>query len=199
MGAGPLGPHLAHALGFAQAAGWACGRSAWPPALDLGSGGGLPGLVLALALAGSGWTLLDSRRRSGAFLSEAVARLGLDGRVRVVLARAEDAGRDAVHRGRYGLVVARGFGPPAVTAECGAPLLEQGGRLVVSDPPEAAAGRWPAAGLASLGLRRVTTGGLAAGHFTVLAQVEPCPSRFPRRPGLASKRPLFHVERQLHT
>ena len=123
LGPGPVAPQIAHALAFGTVA---------SPALDLGSGGGLPGLVLAEADPDSTWVLLDSRSRSVVFLREAVATLGLGDRVEVLEARAEDAGRALSHRGRYHLVVARGFAPPAVTAECAAPLLVAGGRLVVS-------------------------------------------------------------------
>lgn len=146
---------------------------------------------MARARPESRWVLLDSRARSGDFLADAVAQLGLDDRVAVVVARAEDAGRDPHHRARYGLVVARGFGPPAVTAECAAPLLERGGRLVVSEPPNPTGDRWPERSLAEFGLRLSNTRGFSEAHFAVLEQVTPCPARFPRRAGIPAKRPRF--------
>jgi len=92
------------------------------------------------------------------------------------------------------VVTARSFGPPAVVAECAAPLLRTGGWLVVSEPPdqsdEEAARRWPAEPLAQLGLRpgeRLQ----AAFDYRVLSQAEPCPERFPRRNGVPARRPLF--------
>ncbi len=160
-------------------------------ALDLGTGAGLPGLVLAMSWAASRWVLLDSRRRSVAFVTETVERLGLGGRVDVVLGRAEELGRQVEHRGRYALVTARGFGPPAVTAECGAPFLRVGGRLVVSEPPGSAGRRWPEDALEQLGLRLRNVLGKDGGTFAVLEQVVACPSRFPRRSGVPAKRPLF--------
>jgi 16S rRNA (guanine527-N7)-methyltransferase len=165
-------------------------------ALDLGSGGGLPGLVLALVDAAMRWTLLDGRERSAAFLSEAVAELGLEDRVRVVLGRAEEVGRDPDHRGRYGLVVARGFAPPAVAAECAAALLEIGGHLVVSEPPGSRGERWPDEPLAGLGMcwRGIVRGSGAT--LATLEQVHPAPDRFPRRTGVPAKRPLFDVSRE---
>jgi hypothetical protein len=97
--------------------------------------------------------------------------------------RAEVLGRDPAQRGRNDLVVARGFAAPAVTVECGAPLLAVGGRLVTSEPPGMRA--WPAPALESLGL--VAEG--RRGSVMVLRQAALCPERFPRRsPG---KRPLF--------
>ena len=168
------------------------------PALDLGSGGGLPGLVLAHAHPERAWTLLDSRRRSVEFLREAVGALELAGRVTVAEGRAEEVGRDPYHRGRYQQVVARGFGPPAVTAECAAPLLAAGGRLVVSEPPGSVGERWPADALEKLGLRLVAVRRFHQGSFAVLEQASTCPDMFPRRTGVPAKRPLW-VSRETST
>lgn len=130
LGPAPVDAHLAHARGFAVAV-------EAPPTrfLDLGSGGGVPGLVLAELWPGAQAVLLEAGERRCGFLREAVGRLGLDGRVAVVRQRAEEAGRSPTWRGGFDLVVARSFGPPAVTAECAAPFLRVGGRLVVSEPP----------------------------------------------------------------
>jgi 16S rRNA (guanine527-N7)-methyltransferase len=187
IGPGPLEPQVHHALGMGEAA----GGSPEGAALDLGTGGGLPGLVLATHWPASRWVLLDSRRRSVDFCREAVGRLNLGVRVEVIQARAEVAGRDPRHRGRYDLVTARGFGPPAVTAECAAPLLASGGRLVVSEPPGAAGGRWPERGLSPLGLELVAVAAAGEAGFALLQQVAPCPDGFPRREGVPRKRPLF--------
>jgi 16S rRNA (guanine527-N7)-methyltransferase len=136
---------------------------------------------------------VESNRRRAAFLARAVTELALSDRVTVWPARAEEAGRAPDHRGAYELVTARSFGPPAVTAECGAPLLAVGGCLVVSDPPEWQPARWPTAGLALLGLRLVRLIRTTAA-YVVLTQVEDCPDRYPRRTGVPQRRPLFHVE-----
>jgi 16S rRNA (guanine527-N7)-methyltransferase len=141
--------------------------------------------VLALRWPTTSWTLVDASERRCRFLDAAITELGLDGRVRVAQGRAEVLGRDPVLRGAFALVTARSFGPPGVTAECGAPFLEVGGRLLVSEPPEAAP-RWP---------DEVALLGLAVGErvsgIQILAQVTPCPDRFPRRTGVPAKRPLF--------
>jgi 16S rRNA (guanine527-N7)-methyltransferase len=108
---------------------------AGPLFLDLGSGGGLPGLVVAEAWPECAGVLLDANRRKTAFLDEAVASCGWGERISVVCSRAEVAGRDAGMRGRFDLVVARAFAPPPVTAECAAPFLRLGGTLVVAEPP----------------------------------------------------------------
>jgi 16S rRNA (guanine527-N7)-methyltransferase len=135
LGPGSLRVQVAHALGFADAV-----RTAPERVLDLGSGGGVPGLVLAAHWASSEVVLLDAAERRCAFLAESVASLGWADRVRVVRSRAEAAGRREDLRGGFDVVVARGFGPPAATAECGAPFLVVGGRLIVSEPPAGTGG-----------------------------------------------------------
>lgn len=108
----------------------------------------------------------------------------------MVTARAEESGRDPGMRAGFDVVVARSFGAPAVTAECAAPLLKVGGRLIVAEPPGGAADRWPAQALGELCLRAVTTVTKPTA-FQVLEQMAPCPDRYPRRTGVPAKRPLF--------
>lgn len=185
LGPGPIRDHLEHARAYAAVA--AVSRSSL--AIDLGSGGGVPGLVLACELPETRWVLLDAHHGRTSFLADAVASLGLTTRVTVVTARAEVVGRDESHRGCYEAVVSRGFGRPAVVAECGAPLLRVSGHLVVSEPPETT-DRWPATGLASVGLRFEA---LHPGppRLTSMVQERTCPDRFPRRVGVPAKRPLW--------
>lgn len=157
--------------------------------LDLGSGAGVPGLVLALDWPDSRWTLLDSNRRSTAFLAEAVRGLGLGDRVSLVAQRAEEAAVVGPHRERYSLAVARAVGPAAVVAEYLAPLLAPRGVAVVSEPP-GAPDRWDPGGLSTLGLElhAQRTEPVAA---AVLRRIGQVPARFPRRTGVAAKRPLW--------
>jgi 16S rRNA (guanine527-N7)-methyltransferase len=179
LGPGPVEDHIEHALRFVATA-------PRPPRrfLDLGSGGGVPGLVLADAWPDSFAVLLDGSDRRAAFLRRAVVRLDLQARAEVVAERAELAGRRPAWRGEFDLVVARGFGPPALTAECGAPFLELGGHLLVSEPPERA-DRWPPEGVGMLGLAPEA----AIGGIRCLVQAAACPEIYPRRrPG---RPPLF--------
>jgi 16S rRNA (guanine527-N7)-methyltransferase len=209
LGPGSLDLHLRHAQGFAQVA---LALSAERPArasrlraVDLGSGGGLPGLVVAQAWPDLELALFEASGRRGAFLRRSVERLGLSARVRVFEGRAEELGRDGELRGAFDGVLARSFGKPAVVAECAAPLLRQGGWLVVSEPPAPprsgasgdAAGaeiprgdRWPAEGLRAFGLQAVGPV-QAVFEYQALRQVAPCPERFPRRNGVPAKKPLF--------
>lgn len=186
VGPGELAPHVAHAEGFAAAIADESPRLA----IDLGSGGGLPGLVLAFCWPASRWMLVDAGKQRCEFLLEAVTSLGLGDRVQVRRGRAEELAREVAVRHKADVVVARAFGPPAVVAECAAGFLRAGGLLVVSEPPGADGGRWDHDDeLALLGQRRRGTG--AAGSYQVIEQVDPCPDRFPRRVGIPAKRPLF--------
>lgn len=189
LGPTSLDEQIEHALAFITA----CDRTP-RHVLDLGSGGGLPGLVLAaLAWPDTSWCLLDGGTRRAAFLRQAITELAMAHRVTVDDRRAEDAGRDPAVRGGFDLVVARSFGKPAVVAECAAPFLEVGGYLVVSEPPQEDVDveeRWPQDALTALGLlRRSYVPGPPA--FVVLEQVSSCPDHSPRRVGIPAKRPLF--------
>ncbi|HUF33659.1 MAG TPA: RsmG family class I SAM-dependent methyltransferase [Acidimicrobiales bacterium] len=185
LGPGPVEAHVAHAAAFLPL------LPAEGRLVDLGSGGGLPGLVLARARPALEVVLLDAHQRRTAFLVDALDRLDLATRAVVVADRAEVVGRSVDHRGAAACVVARSFGPPPVTAECAAPLLALGGRLIVSEPPASEVGdRWPPDGLAEVGM---TVAQVVDGppRLVVLTQEQPCPDRFPRRTGIPAKRPLW--------
>ncbi|MDH3754887.1 MAG: class I SAM-dependent methyltransferase [Acidimicrobiia bacterium] len=184
IGPRALDDHIRHAVGFATACGPAPGRAA-----DLGSGGGLPALVLAEMWPSTSWTLIERRDRAAGRLDVMIGRLGCHDRITVHSGDAEVVGRDPGRRGAYDLVTARGFGPPATTAECGAPLLRVGGLIVVSEPPSAD-DRWPAAGLARLGLRRTSE---PEDTYFVAEKHEATPERYPRRVGRPRSRPLWEA------
>lgn len=178
--------------------------------LDLGTGGGVPGLILAQRWGAASGVLLDAHGRRTEFVADTVRSLGWEDRIEVVRERAEVAGRQPELRGAFDVVVARSFGPPPVTAECGAPFLAPGGILVVSEPPAADGGqltddpagaaktdpvRWPEDGLGALGLARGEAWRRRFG-FQVLRLVGPVPDRYPRRAGVPAKRPLYRVPRE---
>jgi 16S rRNA (guanine527-N7)-methyltransferase len=149
----------------------------------------VPGLVLLRRWPLSWWCFLDTNQRRMGTLHHALDLLGASGRSDVICGRAEEeSGRPGL-RGTVHGVVARGFGPPAVTAECAAPLLLVGGSLVVSEPPEERP-RWDAEGLALLGLAGDTTSAVGFRFFEAV-QATLCPPRYPRRTGIPGKRPLF--------
>ena len=184
LGPGPVQAHIDRALPILPLLPEDCAH-----ALDLGSGGGVPGLVLAMAKPTVEWTLLEGSTTRSRFLHEAIGLLELTPRVLVVAQRAEDAARSSL-RGSFDAVTARSFGAPAVTAECGAPFLRLGGKLIVAEPPGGIPSRWPRSNLAQVGLA-LGASIESPSAFQVLIQVETCPERFPRRTGVPAKRPLF--------
>lgn len=182
LGPGPVEGHIEHAGAFVEGL-----REVAGLVVDLGSGGGVPGLVVGVARPDLRLVLVDAMGKRCRYLEWAVDTLGLD--AQVVEGRAESVGRDDL-RGAADAVTARSFGPPATTAECAAPLLRPGGLLLVSEPPDGDDDRWPSPGLTELGLApgpRV----VATSTVQTLVQAAPCPDRFPRRDGVPAKRPLF--------
>lgn len=160
---------------------------------DLGSGAGVPGLPLAIALPGVDVALVESAARKCTFLERAVARCGLTN-ARVVHARAE-AWPDGI--ASFDLVTARALAPLEVVVEYAAPLLVVGGTLVAwrgRRDPEAE--KVAAGAAAEVGMRPseiVFTKPYAAAqnrYLHLMSKVMETPSGFPRRPGMALKRPL---------
>ena len=160
---------------------------------DLGAGAGFPGLPLAIALPDASVSLVESTARKCAFIDAAAAAAAATN-ARSVAQRAEawEEGRDA-----HDLVTARALAPLAVIAEYAAPLLRLDGVLVAwkgrrDDAEErAAVAAAEQLGLAVEEIRAVTPyAGADHRHLHVLRKVAPTPPRFPRRPGMARKRPL---------
>ena len=192
LGPAPIEDQLDHSLGFAAIIERILGRQP-VRVLDLGTGGGVPGLVLAACWPRSEVVLLDASERRTEALRRAVLSWPRLGRLTVVRARAESAGRDRNLRERFDAVSARAFGAPAATAECGAGFVAVGGLLVVSEPPPGQpTNRWPKPGLSTLSL---CTGRFERVDerfgYQLLHKTAPLDERFPRRVGLPAKRPLF--------
>jgi 16S rRNA (guanine527-N7)-methyltransferase len=157
------------------------------PVVDVGSGGGSPGIPLAVARPELRFTLLEAQRRKCDFLAAAA---GAFPNVEVVCARAEEHGRDA-GRDAYGTAVAQALAPPPVALEWCLPLVREGGRVVlltgeVDVEPAAAAAREVGGGEPEV----VPLPGSERRSLLVVEKVAPTPERFPRRPGAARKRPL---------
>lgn len=129
--------------------------------IDLGSGGGLPGLVLAVRLPHAEFVLTDRRERRMDLLRLACTRLGIAGRVSVITGDVVQLGRRVELAGSFDVVTARSFGDPGFLLRCALPFLAPTGVVVVSEPPNlatrpaddpAVADRWPRETLAHLGL-----------------------------------------------
>jgi 16S rRNA (guanine527-N7)-methyltransferase len=191
LGPGDPRAHIDHAAAFALVAEATFGGTAPRRFLDLGSGGGLPGLVLAQRWARASATLLDASTRRCDFLRDAATRLELTHRVEVRLGRAEVLARDPGLAEQFPLVVARSFGTPAVTAELAARFLEAGGVLLVSEPPEPDPRRWPPGALERLGLGPAVRTRAAGSAVVRIERVAATPEQYPRRTGMPEKRPLW--------
>lgn len=161
--------------------------------LDLGAGAGMPGLPLAIALPETRFTLLEASARKCRFLERAIEHC------RVLNAEVAHARAELFHPAPepYDVVLARAVAAPPVTAEYAAPLLRMGGALILwhgRREPEVDAALSAAAaelGLAEPSIRRVQPYRAAQNrHLYVLLKLRETPARFPRRPGMALKRPL---------
>jgi 16S rRNA (guanine527-N7)-methyltransferase len=160
---------------------------------DLGSGAGFPGLPLAIALPRAAVWLVESNGRKRAFIDRAAAAARLTNTT-TVHARAEDWPEGV---GRFDLVTARALAPFAVVAEYAAPLLRVGGALIAwrgrREPAEELAA---AAAADELGLEPGPVievrpyAGVQSRHLHLMSKVRETPKGFPRRPGIARKRPL---------
>ncbi len=147
------------------------------PIVDVGSGGGAPGLPLAHALPGREVTLLEAIRRKCDFLERWTRELP---NLRVVCGRAEEQPVDA-----YGVAVAKALAPPPVAAEWCLPLVAPGGAAVLFVGQTAQADR-----VALVTEQLAAEPVEAPPGLLVLRKVGPTPPGFPRRPGVARKRPL---------
>ncbi len=123
-----------------------------PDIADIGSGGGVPGLVIAHDLPGADVVLIDRRATRSDHLERLVRRLGWSDRVHVRCADLVRTPPDLI--GRFDLVTARGFGPPERTIELGRPLLRPAGCLIISEPPSG--DRWNSDVLEASGMVRTS-------------------------------------------
>ena len=156
------------------------------PLVDVGSGGGSPGIPLAAALPEIQVALLESNRRKCDFLQAQAAAFP---NVSVVCARAEEHGR-GTGRDAYGTAVAQALAPPVVALEWCLPLVAVGGRVILytGEPGSGLERVAPRLGGGMPLVQAVT--GSERRQLVVVEKLEPTPEEFPRRPGVAKKRPL---------
>lgn len=157
--------------------------------IDVGSGGGMPGIPLKIARPDLELTLLEADGRKAAFLTHATARLGLRG-VTVVAERAEVAGRGPL-REAFDLAVCRALARMPVLAELCLPFVRVGGRLLAMKAGVEDA----TAAISRLGGGPATTvpaptAARDRGVVVVVPKVAATPDEYPRRPGLPNRRPL---------
>jgi 16S rRNA (guanine527-N7)-methyltransferase len=157
------------------------------PVVDVGSGGGSPGIPLAAARPDLDFDLLESNGKKCDFLRAAAGEFP---NVAVVCARAEEHARD---RGRdaYGAALARALAPPLVALEWCLPLVAPGGvAIIFTGEPDAERARSVAATVGGGPPEVVRVPSSRRRHLVIVPKLEPTPDGFPRRPGIARKRPL---------
>jgi 16S rRNA (guanine527-N7)-methyltransferase len=161
--------------------------------VDVGSGGGLPGLPLKIVRPDLSVTLIESDQDKAAFIVRASAGLGLED-VEVLAKRAEEVGQDPRYREAFDVAVARALAPMPVLAELCLPLVRVGGRLLAqktaSEDLQKAA---PAIDVLGGALNRVVAAPSAirgVGTVVIIDKIRPTPAAYPRRPGVPERKPL---------
>jgi 16S rRNA (guanine527-N7)-methyltransferase len=159
--------------------------------IDVGSGGGVPGVPLAICMPQVRFTLLEPTGKKAAFLRSVAETLGLSN-VRVLCERAERIGQDkARHREKYDAAVARAVGAMNQLAELMIPLVRQGGVILAikgAKADEELAAAREAIGL--LGARHAQTIDSPTGRVIILEKASKTPNAYPRRDGEPKRRPL---------
>ncbi|MBP0017155.1 MAG: 16S rRNA (guanine(527)-N(7))-methyltransferase RsmG [Cyanobacteria bacterium SBLK] len=165
-------------------------------AIDIGTGGGFPGIPIAIACPNYQVTLLDSVRKKMLLLDEIITALNLQN-VKILSGRAEEIGQDLNQRESCDLAAIRAVGLPSVCAEYSLPFLKLGGIAILYR------GQWSAEETKSLSLAAKKLGGeikeiaslqtplsKSIRHCIYLEKKEPTPAQYPRRVGIPTKKPL---------
>jgi 16S rRNA (guanine527-N7)-methyltransferase len=159
--------------------------------IDVGSGGGLPGIPLAIVLPGIQFTLLEATGKKARFLEETAAALGLSN-IRVINDRAETVGQDHhQHREQYDIVIARAVGRLPVLLELTVPLAKVGGLVLAMKGAQAQAEIDEAKqALHLLHAHAIDTRPTATGVIVVIEKQRKTPRAYPRSPGEPKRSPL---------
>ncbi len=161
--------------------------------VDVGSGGGLPGLPLKIVRPGLAVTLVEADQGKAAFLVRTCAELGLRD-VEVVARRAEDVGHDIRYREAFDVAVARALASMPVLAELCLPLVKVGGRLLAqktgTEELAAAQNAIEILGGSAASVLPAASAARASGTVVVIRKIRPTPVGYPRRPGVPKRNPL---------
>ena len=138
LGALPIPDVIAHSRQFVDALIGITGS-----VMDIGTGAGVPGLIIAVDRPDLALVLTDRREARMDALARGVTAMGIRDRVKVLTGDVAVLGQNPEHAANYDAVVCRGFASPEVTATLARPLLKNGGTLIVSEPPVLDPSRWP--------------------------------------------------------
>lgn len=159
--------------------------------LDIGAGGGLPSFVFMNFQNKLKFTLLDAMKKRTDFLEATAKKLVNNSKYKVINSRAEEAAVDPKYRLKFDIVIARGFGAPATTAECACSFIKIGGYLFVSGSPINESERWDSKGLDVLGLKLVEICESEIATGVIIQKVKEHDAKYPRRDGVPRKKPLW--------
>ena len=176
--------HIEDALGLLELSWEGVGR-----AIDIGSGGGLPAIPLALALPAVHFTLLEANAKKCAFLEHVAGMLAI-ANVSVALGRAEELGHRAALREHFGRAISRAAARPAVLLELALPFVRTGGDLVAEVSALDPQALETAARLLGGGEPRLEPPASGHGSLLTVRKMGRTPPEYPRRPGVPNRKPL---------
>ena len=164
--------------------------------LDVGAGGGFPGLPLKITFPAIKLVLLEATVKKAAFLRQLAEKLGFDD-VYIVVGRAEEVARQAQYRQRFDIVLSRAVAQLPVLAELTLPFCAVGGRLIaqkkgaINAEIDKAIKAVEIMGGSQPLVKRVELDELADERYLVIVdKIDPTPDKYPRRPGIPAKRPI---------
>ncbi len=166
-----------------------------PKAVDIGSGAGYPGLILAMAWPNSQWLLIETLNKKANFLKLVIQELALDN-VEVVAERVEDIGQNPCYREQYDLVSSRAVAAINILAEYALPLLKTGGLFAALKGPLCAEEHAQAANALSilqaqkLAIIDYAIPAIGQRSLAIYQKTGSTPAKYPRRAGMVEKRPL---------
>jgi len=168
-----------------------------PRIIDVGTGAGLPGIPLRIVLPEIGLVLLEATAKKAEFLKNITAKLELDN-IEIIRGRAEEVARDELCRESFDIVVSRALAPLNILAELTLPFCANGGRLIAQKKGDISQEVHQAS-------RAVNTLGgemcevldinldefVDDRHLVIINKVKATPSKYPRRPGIPTKKPIL--------
>ena len=190
LGNPPIEDHIRNAMGFANVIRGHSRKGQKGRIYDLGSGGGVPALVLIEEFKDWEFVLIERKKKRANFLHDAISLLNASERVEIVCDEAENTARNEKFAFGADFVTARAFGPPSTTAECACRLLKLNAFLIVSEPP-INTDRWGHEKLSLTGLNPLKQIKFGDATFQVLNQSHDPSDNLPRRAGVTRKRPLW--------
>ena len=164
--------------------------------IDIGTGAGFPGLVLKIAQPDIHLMLVETTQKKAEFLNHMIQKLALSNTA-VIAERAEIIGQQANHRERYSLAIARAVASLSVLVEYLLPLVQLNGFMLAQkgasaqEEVEAAGNAISLLGGQHIETKPITVPNMdAIRNLVLIKKTQPTPDKFPRRPGIPSKRPL---------